>query len=106
MGALTATTAFLLPSFLVMLAIAVFFHSLVSLHGVPEALRGLTAAVVGLVGAAALKLGQKTVRGWYGCLVALLTFVLAVRFHVNPALLVILAGLWGVVCGGVKRRRA
>ena len=105
-GALTATTAFLLPSFLVMLAFAVSFHSLVSFHGVPEALRGLTAAVVGLVGSAALRLGQKTVRGWYGWIVALLTFVLSVRFHVNPALLVVLSGLWGVARGVVRRRRA
>ena len=99
-GALTTTVFFLLPSFLVMLIFAVFFHSLVSLHGVLEALRGLTVAVVGLVGTAALKLGKKTVRGWYGWLIALLTFVLSVRFHVNPALLVILAGLWGVGSSG------
>ena len=104
-GALTTTVFFLLPSFLVMLIFAVFFHSLVSLHGVLEALRGLTVAVVGLVGTAALKLRKKTVRGWYGWLIALLTFVLSVRFHVNPALLVILAGLWGVARGVVRRRR-
>lgn len=63
-------------------------------------------AAVGLVGAAAFKLGQKTVRGRYGWLVALLTFVLSVRFHVNPAILVVLAGLWGVARGIVKRRQA
>ena len=105
-GALTVTAAFLLPSFLVMLAFAASFHSLVSFHGVPEALRGLTSVVIGLVGSAALKLGQKTVRGWYGWLIALVTFALSVRFHVNPALLVILAGLWGVTRGIVKRRQA
>lgn len=104
-GALTATASFLLPSFLVMLGFAAAFHSLLSLHGVSDALRGLTAAAVGLIGAAALKLGQKTIRSWDGCLVALLVFALSVRFHVNPALLVILAGLWGVARGTAKRKR-
>ncbi len=88
-----------------MLGFAAAFHTLVSLHGIPNALRGLTAAVVGLIGAAALKLGQKTIRGWDGSLVALLAFALSVRFHVNPALLVILAGLWGVARGTAKRKR-
>ena len=32
-----------------MLGFAAAFHTLVSLHGVPNALRGLTAAVVGLI---------------------------------------------------------
>ncbi len=104
-GALTATAAFLLPSFLVMLGFAASFHALVSLHGVPDALRGLTVAVVGLVGAAALRLGQKSIRGWDGCLVALLAFVLSVLLHINPALLVVLAGLWGVIRGAARRRR-
>lgn len=104
-GALTATASFLLPSFLVMLGFAAAFHSLVSLHGVLDALRGLTAAVVGLIGATALKLGQKTIRGWDGCLIVLLAFALSVRFHLNPALLVVLAGLWGIARGAVRRKR-
>ena len=75
------------------------------LRGVPERPAGLTATVVGLIGATALKLGQKTIRGWDGCLIALLAFALSIRFHLNPALLMVLAGLWGIARGAVRRKR-
>ncbi len=104
-GALMATGAFLLPSFLVMLCFAATFHVLIFLHGVSDAVRGLTSAVVGLIGAAALKLGQKTVRGWDSYFIVLLAFALSVRFHVNPALLVVLSGLWGMVRGAARRKQ-
>lgn len=96
-GMLTATIAFLLPSFLVMLAFAAAYHFLRPLHGVPAALQGLTAAAVGLIAATMLTLGRKTVHGWGGVAVAVLVFLGSVRFHLNPALLVALAGLIGVV---------
>ncbi len=93
----TATAAFLLPAFGVMLAFAVAYHVLRPLHGVPAALQGLTAAAVGLIAATTLTLGRKTLRGWGGVAVAVLVFLGSVRLHLNPALLVALAGLLGVV---------
>ncbi len=96
-GMLTAAVAFLLPSFLVMLGFAAAYHLLRSLHGVSAALQGLTAAAVGLIAATMLTLGRKTLQGWDGVAVAALVFLGSVRLHLNPALLVALAGLLGVV---------
>lgn len=96
-GTLAATSAFLLPSFLVMLAFAAAYQALAPLRGVPAALQGLTAATVGLIGAAMFNLGQKTLHGWVDVAIAGVVFVASVRFHVNAALLVAVAGLLGVV---------
>ncbi len=103
-GMLTAAVAFLLPSFLVMLGFAAAYHLLRPLHGVAAALQGLTAAAVGLIAAAVgliaatmLTLGRKPLQGWDGVAVAALVFLGSVRLHLNPALLVALAGLLGIV---------
>lgn len=97
LGMLVAAVAFLLPAFAVMLVFAAAYHLLRPLHGVSAALQGLTAAAVGLIAATMLTLGRKTVQGWSDVAVAALVFLGSVRLHLNPALLVALAGLLGVV---------
>lgn len=96
-GTFVATGAFLLPSFLIMLAVAAMYHALAQLKGISAALQGLTAATVGLIAATMFKLGQKTLHGWGDVAVAGLVFFASVRFQVNAALLVAAAGLLGVV---------
>ena len=102
-GMLTATAAFLLPAFCVMLAFAAAYRLLRPLHGFPAARQGLTAAAVGLIAATMLTLGRKTVHTLSSGIVVVLVFVGSARFHLNPALLVALAGLLGIA-GEVRRK--
>jgi chromate transporter len=92
-----ATTCFLLPSVVAMLAFAATYQSVATLTGVSAALNGLTSAVVGLIALAAYKQGRKTIMNLLGVLIAVVVCATAVRWHVNPALLVITAGIIGII---------
>jgi len=96
-GAIAATTAFLLPAVLVMLSLGVCYRTLALTTGISSALAGLTAAVVGLLVLTIGTLGRKNITHWGGMLVALITLVASIQFNVNPAVLVVVAGLWGVL---------
>jgi chromate transporter len=96
-GAAAATTCFLLPSVAVMLLLASVYRSVAAVAGVPAALQGLTAAVVGLIAVAAWKQGRKTVTDALGLVTAVLVCAASVWGHMNPAVLVIAAGLIGVI---------
>lgn len=96
-GAIAATTAFLLPAFLVMLSLAICYRTLAVTMGISSALAGLTAAVVGVLVLTIGTLGRKNITGWGGIWVALITLVASIQFNVNPAVLAVVAGLWGVL---------
>jgi chromate transporter len=102
-GAATATICFLLPSVVAMLALAAAYRRVASIAGVPAALNGLTAAVVGLIALAAYKQARKTIRHVLGALIAVAVCAISIRWHVNPAILVIAAGMIGIVREAASR---
>ncbi len=96
-GAAAAAISFLLPSVVAMLALAAAYRRVAAAPGVPAALQGLTAAVVGLIALAAYKQCRKTVKDLLGAAIAVTVGALAVLRHVNPAVLVVAAGVIGIV---------
>lgn len=97
LGTLIATTAFLLPAVLIMLVFASGYRFLRTVSGVPHALQGLTAAATGLMLSVAVVLFRKQVTTFLPFLFAAAAFIGSVGFGVNPALLVVAAGLVGIV---------
>lgn len=103
-GAAVASVCFLLPSVIVMLALAAAYRRLATLAGVSAVIQGLTAAVVGLIALAAYKQARKTVRDVIGGVVAVVVFALSALARVNPAVLVVAAGVLGLVREAVRPR--
>lgn len=101
-GAAVAALCFLLPAALFMLALAALYRSVASFAGVQAALNGLTAAVVGIVAVAAWTLGRKNIFDYLGLFVAVCVCAASVLWGVNPALLVVAAGLLGVAREALK----
>ena len=95
-GAAIATTCFLLPSVVTMLLLAAAYRRVAAVPGVPAALNGLTSAVVGLIALAAYKQARKTVKDALGVAIAGGVCTASVLWHVNPAVLVVTAGLFGL----------
>ena len=106
-GAFAAAAAFLLPAFLMMLGLAAGYRFLAPLAGVPAAIGGLTAVVTALLLVTTAKLGRAQCTpdrsGIAAVVVALVVCVASVRYEVNPALLVVAAGLLGVLREAAKR---
>jgi len=98
-GAALATGAFLLPAFLFMLVLSILYEEVTGLlaESAAPALRGLTAAVTGILAATIYRLAKPTITTLTSGLVALAACALGVVHGVNPAWIVLAAGILGIL---------
>ena len=97
-GAILATVAVSLPSFLMVLAISMFFAKFRENRYVSAAFTGLRPVTIGLIAAAALVLmnGDNFI-DYKSVLIFFAAFVLSWKFNVHPILMICLAGIAGVI---------
>jgi chromate transporter len=98
-GAALATGAFLLPAFLLMLVLSILYGEVTELlaDSATPALRGLTAAVAGILVATTYRLAKPAITTLTGMAVAVAACALGVVHGVNPAWIVLAAGLLGIL---------
>lgn len=97
LGAITALMAVILPSFFIILIIAIFFMQFRDNYYVNAAFKGITAAVpmLVLVGAISLSKGvQKNIRTIITVIIALVVLIV---FKIHPVLVIILSGIYGAI---------
>ena len=96
-GAMVALLAVILPSFLIILIIAVFFMKFRDNYYVNAAFKGITAAVpmLVLIGAISLSKGlEKNIR----TLITIIIGIIALAFfNIHPVLVLIISGVYGVI---------
>jgi len=96
-GSALATIAFVLPSATAMLALAAGYAAVVeTLPGMTEAIRGLVAAVIGILLATTYRLGKSNIKEPVTLVIALAAFVAGAFAGVNAAFVVLAAGSAGI----------
>jgi len=103
-----ATTALILPSFVLIIALAGLFLAWQHHPLVYGALQGLTAGVVGLLLAVVWDLIKKAPRHWCCFAVGMTALVIGFVFPVNPVWLVLMGGIAGSAKGiadALRRKR-
>ena len=102
-GALCCTLGTALPSFLIILAIALFFSQFRDNVVVARIFRGIRPAVVALIAAPVFKMGTMAKIGitnvWIPIVAALLIWLVGV----SPIYVILLAGIGGYVWGQMKK---
>lgn len=98
-GALSATAGTVLPSFLIILAIAMFFHQFMDVGWVAAMFRGIRPAVVALIAVPTFNLARSARIGWGNCWIPIASALLIWALHVNPVWVIIAAGLGGFLAG-------
>jgi chromate transporter len=98
-GAALATSAFLLPAFLLMLALSILYEEITVLlaDAATPALRGLTAAVAGILVATIYRLAKPTITTLAGGVIAVAACAVGIVLKINPAWIVLAAGMLGIV---------
>jgi chromate transporter len=111
-GSLTATLAITLPSFLIVLMLVKFYTRVKGSPVFESVMRVIRPAVVGLIGAAAvilclkvdwnglvpsLGIVEENFPDWKSWCLAAAAFVAAFRFKVNPILIILVAGVLGLL---------
>ena len=102
-GAFAATAGQVLPGFVIVLVVGALYAELRSSALLGGALKGIGAAVVGLLGSVVLKMGRQVVDGARTGLLAVACFALLAVAHANPILLIAASGLAGYVLFGARR---
>ncbi len=106
LGSVTATTALVLPSLILMILIASLFVKYMNTSPVQSVFKGLRPAVVGLLGAAALLLmtpenfSSPSVNPWQfgiSCFLFVATFVGTYFLKINPIRMILYSALAGLV---------
>jgi len=83
-GAIVAVLGATLPSFLVILAVAIFFSEIRHLPAAEAAFGGVRPAVVALVAGAAYKIGKTAIREVRGVILGALALVAIAVFDIHP----------------------
>lgn len=96
-GSALATVAFVLPSALAMVALAALYVAATALPNIAPAVNGLTAAVVGILLATTYRLSKATSKEPIPLTIALVAFLVGAFLDVSAALIVVAAGLLGIL---------
>ena len=98
-GAALSTSAFLLPAFLLMLVLSILYEEMTALlaDSAAPALKGLTAAVTGILVATIYRLAKPTITTLTGGVVAVAACAFGIVLRINPAWIVLAAGILGIL---------
>jgi chromate transporter len=98
-GAVSCALGTALPSFLIILAIAMFFHEFEENPIVASIFRGIRPAVVALIAVPTFNMARSAKITWTNCWIPIATALLIWLLGVSPIFIILIAGLGGYVYG-------
>ena len=98
-GAIFTALGTALPSFLIILAIAMFFHQFEDNPVVAAMFRGIRPAVVALIAVPTFKMAKTAKIGWSNCWIPVACALAIWAMKVSPILIILLAAAGGYVYG-------
>ena len=104
-GAIATTIGTALPSFLIILAIAMFFSQFKDNRVVAAIFQGIRPAVVALIAVPTFRLGQRAKLNWYTIWIPIACALAIWALGVSPIWIIIIAALAGYCYGHFERHR-
>ena len=105
-GALIASIANVLPSFVIILILATFFQQFKELTLVQNAFRAIRPVVVALIAAPVFSMARSASLSRYTIWIPVLAAILIYLFDVSPVYIILIAGGAGWLYGYLLRRRS
>lgn len=103
-GSIVTTLGTILPSFVIMLAIALFFHSFQDNPIVERIFKGIRPAVVALIAAPCFNMAKAARINRYTIYIPIVSTLLIWLLGVSPIYIIIFAGVGGYIYGRLKRK--
>ena len=98
-GALCTSLGTALPSFLIILAIAMFFQHIIEVSWIAAMFRGIRPAVVALIAVPTFNMAKTAGINLSNCWIPILSAVLIWQLGVNPIFIILAAAIGGFVYG-------
>lgn len=103
-GALCTTLGAILPSFIIILLIAMVFRQFMEIHWIAAMFNGVRPAVVALIAVPTFNLAKSAKIHLGNCWIPIACAILICALKVNPIWTIIAAGLGGYIYGKVNKR--
>ncbi|HKQ76575.1 MAG TPA: chromate transporter [Blastocatellia bacterium] len=103
-GALVSVASFILPSFLAMIGLAIAYGHLINFPDAKSVFQGFNAAVVGLIAATTVRLGQSAMRQQWRLELGVAAGFMLIFTQTTVAEVVLLAGIIGILIHSYKAR--
>jgi chromate transporter len=103
-GVIAASLGSILPSFVVILSIAMVFTDYKDNPSVERAFKGMRPAVVALIAAPLIQMARSVGMTWKTAFIPVLAVVLIYFFHINPAWTVLMAAMGGIIFTWFRKR--
>ena len=100
-GAIATALGTALPSFLIILAIAIFFHQFEDNRVIAAMFKGIRPAVVALIAVPTFRLAQRAQLNWYTFWIPIVSALLIWLLGVSPIWIIIAAGMGGYIYGRI-----
>ena len=97
LGAITTLIAVILPSFFIILIIAIFFMQFRNNYYINAAFQGITAAVPMLVLVGAISLSKGLSKNLRTILTIIIALIALMFFNIHPVLVVVISGVYGAI---------
>jgi chromate transporter len=104
-GMLAAAIGIAIPSFVIILIIAMFIHNFMQYEIVTHAFNGIRAAVLALITGAAIKMCKNGVKDIFGVWIFIVTLLVLIIFNISPIITIIAAAVCGIIIKEVGTRR-
>ena len=105
-GAIIASIANVLPSFVIILILATFFQQFKELTLVQNAFRAIRPVVVALIAAPVFSMARSASLSRYTIWIPVLAAILIYFFDVSPVYIILIAGCAGWIYGYLQRHRS
>ena len=104
LGGIVAALGVVLPSLVIIMLIAAFLTNFADIEIVQKAFIGLRVCVSVLIINAVIKLRKHAIVDWVAAILFVAVFSVSVFFSVPVALLVVLAGIFGIAISFIRKR--
>ena len=101
-GALALALGAILPSFLIILAIALFFHQFKEYEAVENIFKGIRPAVVALIAAPTFSMAKSAKISRYNIWIPIVSALLIWLLGVSPVYIIAIAGIGGFIYGKLR----
>ena len=105
-GALASVAGVVIPSFTVILLVAMFFPSIRDNEVIARVFKGLRPAVVALIAVSFVRLLQKKNFAWPVVLIAIVAAMAVSFLKISPVIVILTAGIGGVIYYKIRNKHA
>ena len=103
-GALALALGAILPSFLIILAIALFFHQFKEYETIENIFKGIRPAVVALIAAPTFSMAKSAKINKYNVWIPIVSALLIWVMGVSPVYIIAIAGIGGFIYGKINKK--